>query len=486
MEKAFAGAGRAARSGERAVEVMALFDGTIVALEHRRPGPAWRDFTVGTEAGVSFALPAEELGAREFALLGASLLGPVVGVPTGARVEIQAAGKLHTIDAWRAIGQAHTDELGVTRMRLPEDGEAVIDIGAVTFRVRFAALSTRLPLSLRLDWSAHRYTAGSFVVAMMMLAMIFAVPPDMKSLSADAFAAEHHWASIVLVPPDEKAPPVVENKKEPGDTGPKGQKARGMSGKAGAKNAPRRNTRLSIKGPTDNPDPHIGRPQMLDLASKMGILGQLHSGNPAIANIFSAQSSTLGRDAENVMGNLIGTEVGSAYGDGGLGFGGGGSGGGGGRGDTVGVGDIGTVGNSIRNGHGPGCYGCSVATNLRRHAAAGPEVTLGEARTVGMDRELVRRVIRRHLNEVKFCYERELGRKPNLYGRVVVQFTIAPAGNVVASGIQSSTLGAPEVDQCIAQAVRRWEFPKPPAGLVMVSYPFVLQHAGSATATEAP
>jgi hypothetical protein len=34
-------------------------------------------------------------------------------------------------------------------------------------------------------------------------------------------------------------------------------------------------------------------------------------------------------------------------------------------------------------------------------------------------------------------------------------------------------------EQCIAAAVRRWEFPKPQGGgIVVVTYPFVLKSAG--------
>ena len=48
----------------------------------------------------------------------------------------------------------------------------------------------------------------------------------------------------------------------------------------------------------------------------------------------------------------------------------------------------------------------------------------------------------------------------------------------MASIVQSSTLGNPGVEQCIAGAVRRWEFPKPQGGIVVVTYPFVLKSAG--------
>ena len=52
--------------------------------------------------------------------------------------------------------------------------------------------------------------------------------------------------------------------------------------------------------------------------------------------------------------------------------------------------------------------------------------------------------------------------------------------SIVASVVQNSTMGNPEVEQCIAGAVRRWEFPKPQGGgIVIVSYPFVLKAAGT-------
>jgi TonB family protein len=97
-----------------------------------------------------------------------------------------------------------------------------------------------------------------------------------------------------------------------------------------------------------------------------------------------------------------------------------------------------------------------------------------------LDKEIIRRIIRRHINEVKYCYETELTKKADLSGRVAVQFTIAATGQVIASVLQSSTMGNIRVENCVVQAVRRWEFPKPMGGgIVIVSYPFNFQ-AGSA------
>ena len=91
-----------------------------------------------------------------------------------------------------------------------------------------------------------------------------------------------------------------------------------------------------------------------------------------------------------------------------------------------------------------------------------------------MDKSIIRGVIRDHINEVKACYEAELAADPTLFGQVMVQFTIAATGEVVASVLQKSTMHSPPVENCTVAAVRRWRFPKPlGGGIVIVSYPFV-------------
>jgi len=136
----------------------------------------------------------------------------------------------------------------------------------------------------------------------------------------------------------------------------------------------------------------------------------------------------------------------------------------------------GCCGRGPGHGFGPGGGGA-----LARHVARAPEVIPGTATVPqSLDKEIVRRVIRRHLQEVRFCYERELGRRPDLYGRVVARFVIAPSGDVLASNIESSTMAAPAVEGCVADAIRRWQFPPSPShAAAVVTYPFVLKRAGA-------
>jgi metallo-beta-lactamase class B len=92
-----------------------------------------------------------------------------------------------------------------------------------------------------------------------------------------------------------------------------------------------------------------------------------------------------------------------------------------------------------------------------------------------LDKEIIRRVIRRHINEVKYCYESQLTTIPDLLGRITVRFTISATGDVIASVLESSTMRNAAVESCTVQAVGRWQSPKPlGGGIVIVSYPFVL------------
>ena len=113
--------------------------------------------------------------------------------------------------------------------------------------------------------------------------------------------------------------------------------------------------------------------------------------------------------------------------------------------------------------------------NMRRRPGPDVEVALGQPTVDGhLDRETIQRVIRQHRREVRDCYQRELQRTPDLAGRVVVNFTIDPEGNVAHGEITESEMGSELVEECIVRRIRRWRFPAPSTpGLVRVTYPFV-------------
>lgn len=116
---------------------------------------------------------------------------------------------------------------------------------------------------------------------------------------------------------------------------------------------------------------------------------------------------------------------------------------------------------------GPGFGGQGTRVPMVRQAKAsvGP----------GLDRELVRRVVRAHINEVRSCYGFDMQRRANLQGRVAVAFVVAASGQVVRSELKESTMASATTEACIVAAVGRWRFPKPKGGVsVEVVYPFSL------------
>ena len=105
-----------------------------------------------------------------------------------------------------------------------------------------------------------------------------------------------------------------------------------------------------------------------------------------------------------------------------------------------------------------------------------PRVRQAKAQVKGaLDKDIIRRIVRAHINEVRYCYNQGLVRDPNLKGRVAVQFTIGPTGKVPVAVVQQSSIKDKNVANCVAKAVKRWKFPKPQGGgNVVVTYPFVL------------
>lgn len=92
-----------------------------------------------------------------------------------------------------------------------------------------------------------------------------------------------------------------------------------------------------------------------------------------------------------------------------------------------------------------------------------------------LDKETIRRIIRRHTHEVMDCYEDQLSRTPDFEGSVSVLFTIANSGKVVLSRVESSTINNRWVEDCIVVTVRNWKFPKSFDGREStVGYSFIL------------
>ncbi len=182
-----------------------------------------------------------------------------------------------------------------------------------------------------------------------------------------------------------------------------------------------------------------------------------------------------------VVGGVVGGTIGDAEGVGGLGLRGTGEGGGG---TAVGIGNLGTKGDYGTLGHGSGTgsgYGTGSGSGRGRLTAGGArtDVGTGDAIVDGtLSADVITAVIRRHLSQIRYCYERELVDHASLEGKIVISFSVDPDGAVFGAKVRSSTMsGGAEVETCVVERISRMRFPAGDRENVSVTYPFRFQAA---------
>jgi hypothetical protein len=160
----------------------------------------------------------------------------------------------------------------------------------------------------------------------------------------------------------------------------------------------------------------------------------------------------------------------------GVGAGGGGTGWG-----TIGVGSYGTIGygSGTATGYGYGAAGGGYGA-MRGRSVELPQVSIGAPMVMGsLDKTIIRRYVKRQIEKITYCYEKQLLSKPKLEGTVATTFTINAEGAVIASAAKGLD---PEVDRCVADVIKQIQFPKAEAGdgVIQVNYPFNFRPSGGA------
>ncbi|HLK88963.1 MAG TPA: AgmX/PglI C-terminal domain-containing protein [Polyangia bacterium] len=365
-------------------------------------------------------------------------------------------------------------------LRLPPGGRLHLPCGEVAFDIHAAEPAAAVPRPfLASDWrvGARYLLLVALVVGFIML-IAHLVPSDPRALSLDTMDADGRLARALVVPLQITAPTIdrARDLARTASAGGGAAAARRPAGAAGDRTSHATDHRMAIAG-------HARPEDVRALAARIrdnSILAMLDGPRTSALAAVLDDGPAMGADAASVTGNLIAANPGAAFGAGGLSALGSGAGGGGQGEGTIGLATLGTIGNFGQGrGAGPGGYGHG-AGPLHARRATVPDPIIGNASVRGtLDKEIIRRVVRRHLNEVKYCYQQSLARRPSLEGRLVTQFTIAPTGQVLAAVVQSSTLHEISVEACVVGAIKRWAFPAPErGGLAMVSYPFTFSPAG--------
>ncbi len=448
-------------SGPLGVELRFVWGGDqIVASHFLHPG-VQKSFFVGSAPGCDFAMGDSKTGSPRFEVVRWDKGGATVRFTGKMKGELhrKQGDEVLTLEQVKEQRIASSDGDGYA-VNLHNDDFIWVDLGNVVLEVFFQPQpkAVFVPFAETID-----FTALNIFLVMFFLGALFVITAlnreaEGDDLADDLDSNQARIAKLLIKPPEKN--PLLEAFKKKKESGEIAQKHKDAEGQMGKKDAPKRSAHAAPKGDPNNKD------QARLLVQKV------FGGGGGISTIFGHQG--LGGELKSAMGNMFGAAPGDAQGFGGLGLRGSGSGGGG-LGDTIGIGGIGTKG----RGGGTGGYGSGVGV-LGGKQGVDIGITSSEPTVMGsLDKELIRKVIHANRQQIRYCYEMQLNRFPNLAGKVAVKFIISATGSVASSNVAQSTVSNAELETCVAGRVKTWQFPKPKGGgVVIVTYPFIFSQGG--------
>jgi TonB family protein len=445
----------------KVLQVALLWGDTLINLQHFAEGVP---VTIGEARQNKFHVYSPGVG-ETFSLAVSNGATMLVNVPADAGVVVASGTSQKAKEQLRSEGRLRASD-GPTRADALELGlhdRVQISLENVAFIVRYVRPSAMVSINSlqEADYTFFKIASVCIMAFLAMVAAILLTPQVDGSTSDDIFQNPSKYVKLLVKP--EKKPELNIQKLSGAE---EGKKAKDDEGKFGKQEEKKKEADPSKKG-----SPIVDANKREEDRKKVmsaGLLGAMNNSGAA-SNIFGPGG--LGIGINNALGGLKGgAGMGDAHGVGGLGSRGAGPGGGG---TGLGLGGLGTKG----GGRGAGGHGIDLG-------GRGKDVTRiipGRTTVVGgLDRDVIAKVVRRHMNEIKYCYEQELQKNPSLSGKVGIQWTIDPAGSVADANVSESSLSSPNAESCMLARVRRWKFPEPKGGgVVAVTYPFVFKAAGS-------
>lgn len=474
-------------TAQRAAEVVLMWGDEVLHVSHVSPP---RDVVIGEGGGESapdYLIGREVLGAERLPIVVEREGRLSCVIPEGASGEVTIGDATRSFAELEAEGKLASFEglAGARLYAVPEGASARVEHRGLSFVVRPTSAGRAIGAKSGLKLKHTGWIGLSLSVHAVFLVLFYFMPPHSQALSlndAGEQARMIRYLENADAMVDEPLPAFTAP--DSGEPGEEGARHDGAEGQAGTPDERPNRNRMATER-TSDADPVMARENIRENMNSVAAIGALR----ALTSTWGAPTSPYGADVANgvdemnALGALMGDQVGDNFGFGGLSMRGTGLGGGGLGEGTYGVGRLGTMGTCrppgpCGPGNGPGGYGnTGDIADRGRTSRVPPPVTAGRAQvTGGLSQEAIRRVVQRHLPEVRFCYEQGLQSNPSLEGRVSVRWIISPAGSVQSAAIGSSDLRSAPVESCIASAVQRWTFPTPDGGgPVGVNYPFVLR-----------
>ncbi len=452
--------------------------GAVLRIRDERKSPYYR---IGTAPGVE--QPVEGAPAPDFPLVAPSGDEFVFNFARDISGEAIIDGKARPLGELIASGHARPSVAlpGAFELPLALHPRIRAKVGQTQFLVSSVAKPRRqaAPLFTGMQSRTMAYFAGSLGAHLGLVLLLSFVPVEGSGASFDITTAEMTTINTDGVQ-QEDVPPDQQDALDTGGAGPEGAGAAMAleAGQAGDPSKPQTAT-SHIRIKNKDIDPQLARIQAIEEARSAGILGSLSaSEGDRFASITEMGNLSSGPDAFDAYGAIFGAD-GEGYGNFGYSRSGFGKGGGcaGGPCGIIGTGPgygrigLGRLPGSGWDGPGGGILG------TRKHKSDVPTPIIGTPRTVGdLDKEIIRRYIKRNFSKITYCYERELLANNSLAGTINVQFFISPTGSVTtAAGAGANQ----KVADCIADVIQNIEFPRPNGGAgVQVNYPFTIKTAG--------
>ncbi len=454
----------------KVIEVAQIWGDSIIQMTHfMRP----EKVTLGESELCNFFAPVEVLPGDEFPIVRNIEKDYFLQFTELFAGHVEIGGQVTPLQSLVESGAAVKVKDGnfdVLRYKIDPEARVRVELGSLTFLIQRVRPAKTVPADFwkQLDYRFVGVFGGLILIVLLWKLVLFALNFFgllLATPAEDLTRNEDIVAQLVVMP--EVKPievPKIPKKKDPGgnpDAG-EGQKARGEEGKRGRQDAKQENTRGgAFKAPTDK-----------DIVDGAGVLGALTAQNADLNAIFG--SGSLAGGMNDNLGGLFGSTTADQRGSGGLGLKGDGKGGGG---NSLSIGGLGTKGRGTgASGHGSGA---GVFAKNKGDASIG----IGGEETVimgSLDPSIIDAVIKRHIQQIQYCYERELPANPKLAGKIVVNFTIEADGRVSTSRIKSSTIEEKRVDGCVTDRFTKIRFPQPKGGgIVVVNYPLLFKSAGN-------
>jgi hypothetical protein len=443
-------------------------------------------YKIGTAPDVRLAV--EGAPAPSFAMVAPKGDDFVFNYGVGMTGDMVVDGKATPLAELAASGMARpsTTAVGAFELPIPTNGRIRAAIGMTSFQVTTVAKpATQAAPLFAASSRTLSYFAGSLGAHLALVLLLSQIPMEDSSTSFDLASLEPTDISSNNHMSEDTPPTPVEDDASSDGAG-KESSGKSMALEEGQAGKPTANRIGHMRVANNNAPDQIAqsRDEIVERAIHEGILGsaRLHD-TSLFSNLASQSEITSGPDSTNTWGAIYGADEGEGYGSFGYGRHGFGPGGGcygtdcGSIGTPTGYGQIGQ-GNFPGSGWDVGTGGRFPMKTHKSNPPPGP--TIGEAKAVGgLDKAIIRRYIKRNINKISYCYEKQLLAHPTIEGTVKIQFFIAPDGSVTSSngdGFNSEVAG------CVASVIGAIEFPRPDGGGgVTVNYPFTFHAAGQGT-----